>query len=78
MEGATHIPLGELRERAAELPQAKEILVYCAVGQRAHTAVRMLKQMGYGVANIKGGFRILKAMRDDLAAGKSSGWSPAR
>lgn len=70
MEGAIHIPLGELRERAVELPKEKEILVYCAVGQRAHTAVRMLKQMGYNVANIKGGFRILKAVRDDLAAGK--------
>jgi NADPH-dependent 2,4-dienoyl-CoA reductase/sulfur reductase-like enzyme/peroxiredoxin family protein/rhodanese-related sulfurtransferase/TusA-related sulfurtransferase len=71
LAGAYHIPLGELRARVGELPKEKEIFVYCAVGQRAHTAVRILQQLGYNVANIKGGFRILKAVRDDLVASGS-------
>jgi NADPH-dependent 2,4-dienoyl-CoA reductase/sulfur reductase-like enzyme/peroxiredoxin family protein/rhodanese-related sulfurtransferase/TusA-related sulfurtransferase len=68
VEGSVHIPLGELRQRHQELPKEKEIVVYCQVGQRAHTAVRMLTQLGYRASNLSGGLRIYQAIRDDLKA----------
>jgi NADPH-dependent 2,4-dienoyl-CoA reductase/sulfur reductase-like enzyme/rhodanese-related sulfurtransferase len=69
LEGSVHIPLGQLRARHAELPRDRPIHVYCQVGQRAHTAVRLLVQLGYGAANVAGGYRTVQAIRDDLAPG---------
>jgi NADPH-dependent 2,4-dienoyl-CoA reductase/sulfur reductase-like enzyme/rhodanese-related sulfurtransferase len=54
--GTIHIPLGELRSRLNELPRDKEIWVHCAVGQTAYYAARILKQNGFDVRNISGGF----------------------
>ncbi len=53
---ALNIPLDELRERAREIP-AGPVVVTCAVGQRGHTAARLLRQLGRDVANLDGGFR---------------------
>jgi NADPH-dependent 2,4-dienoyl-CoA reductase/sulfur reductase-like enzyme/rhodanese-related sulfurtransferase len=55
--GAVNIPLDELRSRLAELPRQRAIAVYCQVGQRAYLATRILKQAGFHVANIGGGFK---------------------
>ncbi|WP_434318495.1 FAD-dependent oxidoreductase [Leifsonia sp. P73] len=52
--GAVNIPVDELRDRLAELP-AGPIVVHCQVGQRGHTAARILSQHGYGVVNLDGG-----------------------
>jgi NADPH-dependent 2,4-dienoyl-CoA reductase/sulfur reductase-like enzyme/peroxiredoxin family protein/rhodanese-related sulfurtransferase/TusA-related sulfurtransferase len=68
IEGSLHIPLDYVRHMHDELPEEKEIVVYCAVGQRAHTAVRTLTQLGYNVSNLSGGLRIYQAMVDDLKA----------
>lgn len=57
-EGAMHIPLHELRQRLAEIPSDREIRVYCAVGGRAHTATCLLRQHGFSVRNISGGWQI--------------------
>ena len=54
--GSVNIPVDELRERIAELPNDKDIVTYCAVGQRAYYAQRILKQQGYRVRNLAGGF----------------------
>lgn len=54
--GALNIPVDELRDRLAELP-AGPIVVHCQVGQRGHTAARILGQHGYGVVNLDGGYR---------------------
>jgi len=56
IEGSVNIPVDELRERIAELPNDKDIAVYCAVGQRAYYAQRILKQQGYRVKNLTGGY----------------------
>ncbi|MCE5344324.1 MAG: FAD-dependent oxidoreductase [Eubacteriales bacterium] len=45
--GAVHIPLGQLRDRLGELDQAKEIIVFCAIGVRAYNAARILSQHGF-------------------------------
>ncbi len=55
--GATVIPLEELRNRHNELPRNKKIVTYCAVGLRGYIAYRQLKQHGFDVANLNGGYR---------------------
>ncbi|MDD3336659.1 MAG: FAD-dependent oxidoreductase [Eubacteriales bacterium] len=41
------IPLGELRSRMHELPKDRELVIFCGVGVRAHTAERILRQHGF-------------------------------
>jgi rhodanese-related sulfurtransferase len=54
-DGATNIPLPSLRKRMGELPQDKEILTYCLVGQRSYYASRALRLNGFPARNISGG-----------------------
>jgi NADPH-dependent 2,4-dienoyl-CoA reductase/sulfur reductase-like enzyme/rhodanese-related sulfurtransferase len=60
VDGTIRIPLGELRSRLNELPRDKEIWVHCAVGQTSYFATRILKQYGFNVRNISGGFTSYK------------------
>ncbi|WP_327351273.1 FAD-dependent oxidoreductase [Streptomyces sp. NBC_01304] len=53
--GAVNIPLDELRERAAELPEG-ELIVHCQVGLRGHNAQRLLAGLGRRSANLDGGY----------------------
>lgn len=54
---ARNIPLDELRARAhAEIPTGVPVIVHCQVGQRGHTAARLLTQLGYDVRNLDGGY----------------------
>ncbi|MCJ7445788.1 MAG: FAD-dependent oxidoreductase [Methanotrichaceae archaeon] len=55
VSGACNIPLNELRARLGELPQDREILVFCRSGQRAYYATRILLQNGFKARNISGG-----------------------
>ncbi len=55
--GSTVIPVDELRKRVQELPKGREIAVFCAVGLRGHIAYRFLKQKGFNVRNLNGGYR---------------------
>ncbi|HMS25228.1 MAG TPA: FAD-dependent oxidoreductase [Acidimicrobiia bacterium] len=57
LPGAVNIDIDELRDRHTELDSSKEIVVFCQVGQRGHSAARLLKQLGYKVSNLNGGFR---------------------
>jgi NADPH-dependent 2,4-dienoyl-CoA reductase/sulfur reductase-like enzyme/rhodanese-related sulfurtransferase len=54
--GAVHIPNTQLRKRLGELSKDKEWIVYCGVGRRAYVMERMLKQNGFRVANLTGGW----------------------
>ena len=54
-EGATNIPLGQIRSRLSELPKDKEIHVICRSGQRAYYATRILLQNGFNAKNVSGG-----------------------
>jgi NADPH-dependent 2,4-dienoyl-CoA reductase/sulfur reductase-like enzyme/rhodanese-related sulfurtransferase len=55
--GAVTIPLGQLRERLAELPLDRPIVAYCASGLRSYQASRILRQKGYEVANLSGAYK---------------------
>ncbi|MDO5682025.1 MAG: FAD-dependent oxidoreductase [Propionibacteriaceae bacterium] len=54
--GAINIPVDELRERLAELPEG-DLLVHCAVGIRGHIAGRLLAAHGRTARNLSGGYR---------------------
>jgi rhodanese-related sulfurtransferase len=54
---AVNIPLHELRNRMGELPRDRPVDVYCAVGQRGHYAVRLLRQHGFDARNLAGGWQ---------------------
>jgi len=63
-KGSVNIPVDELRIRLGELRKDKEIFVHCAVGFRAHLAVRILKENGFtSVWNITGGYTSMKAVQ---------------
>jgi NADPH-dependent 2,4-dienoyl-CoA reductase/sulfur reductase-like enzyme/rhodanese-related sulfurtransferase len=55
--GSVCMPVDELRDRLEDLPLDKEILVFCQVGLRGYVAARLLKQRGYNVRNLSGGYR---------------------
>lgn len=55
--GSLHIPLNDLRSRLSELPQDKEIVVYCEIGLRGYVAYRILTQHGFtNVRDLAGGW----------------------
>ncbi len=67
LKGAVNIPVDELRNRLAEIPKDRRVLVYCQVGQRAYVAYRMLKQHGFDVRNLSGGYKTY-----EIATGKQA------
>jgi glyoxylase-like metal-dependent hydrolase (beta-lactamase superfamily II)/rhodanese-related sulfurtransferase len=57
MAGSVAIPLGDLPQRASEVPSGGPLLVYCASGMRSTTAASILERAGVGpVVNLKGGY----------------------
>jgi len=55
--GSIHIPIDDLRSRLAELPQDKDIVVYCEIGLRGYLAYRILTQHGFKrVKSLSGGW----------------------
>lgn len=62
LKGALNIPLHQLRDRLAEIPKDRPVIVYCQKGQRGYIGTRILQQHGFSqVANLKGGFLQAKA-----------------
>jgi len=57
IEGSINIPLNDLRNRLAELPKEQTIYVSCQVGLRGYLASRILKNNGYQVKNVDGGWK---------------------
>jgi rhodanese-related sulfurtransferase len=62
--GATHIPLGQLGARAAEVPKTETVYVICRSGGRSARAAFALVGAGWDAINVAGG------MQDWAAAGK--------
>jgi rhodanese-related sulfurtransferase len=56
ISGAINMPLDDLRLRHAEL-EGRPLVVHCQVGQRGHTATRLLAQLGHDVRNLDGGYK---------------------
>ncbi len=55
IEGARHVPLGDVPARVGELDPTVRTLVVCHVGGRSARATAWLAQQGYDVVNLAGG-----------------------
>ena len=61
--GSVLIPLNDLRERLAEIPRDKPVMIFCQVGLRGYIAERMMKQLGFkNVKNLCGGYKTYKPL----------------
>lgn len=58
--GSVNIPVDTVREHLDEMI-GRDVLVYCQVGQRGHTASRILSQHGITAHNLNGGYLTWKA-----------------
>ena len=63
VEGALHVPMGEVPSRLDELPEGR-ILVVCHVGGRSARVTSYLVALGHDAVNLDGG------MADWAAAGR--------
>lgn len=70
IEGAVHIPLGELPVRAlTDLKKDRDVVVYCAHGRRSMEALFILKAAGFEkVRSLEGG---ISAWEANLSTRKS-------
>jgi len=55
IDGALHIPLGDLPTRVGELDPSAQTLVVCHVGGRSARATAWLHAQGHDVVNLAGG-----------------------
>jgi NADPH-dependent 2,4-dienoyl-CoA reductase/sulfur reductase-like enzyme/rhodanese-related sulfurtransferase len=54
---AVNLPLNDLRHQLATLDSSRPTLVYCQVGYRGYLAYCILRQFGFDVVNLDGGFK---------------------
>ena len=64
LEGALHIPMGEIAGRLAELNSDRTYVVMCHHGGRSQQVALFLGAKGYQVANLKGGIDAWAAVLD--------------
>jgi rhodanese-related sulfurtransferase len=55
IEGAHHIPMGQLPQRLDEVPTDATVVAVCRSGQRSAQVTMWLGQQGYEVVNLDGG-----------------------
>ncbi len=57
IEGSINISLNGLRDKLVDIPKDKTVYVSCQVGLRGYLASRILKNNGYHVKNVDGGWK---------------------
>ncbi|HZX87743.1 MAG TPA: rhodanese-like domain-containing protein, partial [Reyranella sp.] len=72
IRGATLLPLGELAQRANELPKDKPIVAVCRAGSRSAHATAILQKAGFSdIANLPGGMLRWRAEGRGVEGGSS-------
>ncbi|HTY20452.1 MAG TPA: FAD-dependent oxidoreductase [Geobacteraceae bacterium] len=74
IEGAVNIPLEQLRERITEIPENKQVILFCRAGLTAYNSARILE--GNGITdylNLSGGYETFQI----AVAGQDSAGEPA-
>ncbi|WP_442598310.1 CoA-disulfide reductase [Neobacillus sp. D3-1R] len=64
IKGSINIPLGEIRDRLAEIPKDQTVYVSCQVGLRGYLGSRILSENGYDVKNLDGGWKTYSAVKN--------------
>jgi len=63
LKAAVNIPLEDLRERLAEVPKDRPVVVHCSAGYRSYVAQQILREHGWtNVRNLYGGFAAASGM----------------
>lgn len=57
IEGAQHIPMGEIPARCDEIDTAKPLLAVCRSGHRSAEVTEFLRGKGFNIANLEGGMK---------------------
>ncbi|MEM7309342.1 MAG: MBL fold metallo-hydrolase [Planctomycetota bacterium] len=74
IEGSVHIPLGELEERAGELPKDRAVAIHCASGYRSMVAASLLARAGFGeVSDLAGGIEAWSAAELPTVSAEGAG-----
>lgn len=69
IEGSIHIPVNHLRERLAEVPTDRTVVVHCAGGYRSAIACSVLEQAGRSnVVDLVGGYAAWSATGSSCTA----------
>ena len=72
IEGFKHLPLDELRARAAqELPLDKPVYVHCQSGLRSYLACAILRGLGYKAWSLAGGYRLYHLTKGSFGEGNN-------
>lgn len=74
--GSVNLPLGQIRDRMEELDKSRELIVSCQVGVRGYLAERILKQHGFRVRNLSGGYLTWKHMHSAIPGPAKSAPAP--
>lgn len=54
--GALHIPMGDIAVRLSEIPDDREVVVFCHHGKRSYSVASWLKRAGFArVRSLRGG-----------------------
>lgn len=59
IEGSINIPVDSIRDHLDQFE--RPAVIYCAVGQRGHTATALLQELGFEARNLDGGYTTWKA-----------------
>jgi thioredoxin 1 len=70
--GAVLIPMGELAERQAEIPDTDPLYVICAAGGRSLTAAKALVEAGYPAVSVAGGTNAWAERGGDVSRGSAA------
>ncbi|MBF8192119.1 rhodanese-like domain-containing protein [Nonomuraea sp. K274] len=65
---AVHIPMTQLQERVAEVPEDKTVYVVCRVGGRSMQVAAWLGQLGRDAVNVGGGMQSWEAARRPMVS----------
>jgi rhodanese-related sulfurtransferase len=57
VDGALHLPLDELDQRAEELPRDRALAFICRTGKRSETAAERAAAQGLEAGNVTGGMQ---------------------
>ena len=69
VEGAVHIPMGDLVERVHEIPREQDVYVMCRVGGRSAQVAHYLNAHGWRTINVDGGMLAWEAAGRPMAGG---------
>jgi rhodanese-related sulfurtransferase len=72
IDGAVHIPIGELGGRIGELPTDAPIITVCRSGRRSGQVAKTLTKRGYDATNLDGGLQSWQQQGLPLTAGDGS------